>query len=110
MSEKNPVAGCIGICVVALGIIIIAAVMHGVALSVLWGWFITPTFDVPALTLVQAIGVSLVVGAFVGSKTMDKSNTDKDRGVWGSLAYALMLAIVPPLMSMGWGWVIVQFM
>jgi hypothetical protein len=37
-----------------------AAVFNGYALSILWGWFVVPTFGVPALTVVQAHGGHLL--------------------------------------------------
>ena len=37
------------------------ALYHGFALSLMWGWFVVPAFSVPALSVIDAIGVSLIV-------------------------------------------------
>ncbi len=36
-----------------------AALWNGLALSILWGWFIVPVFSLPALSVASAAGVSL---------------------------------------------------
>lgn len=41
-----------------------SAVVGGFVLTKLWLWFAVPIFSVQALTLLQAIGLSLLVGFF----------------------------------------------
>ena len=41
---------------------VVCCVLEGWALTVLWGWFIVPTFGLPSLRIPYAIGLSLVVG------------------------------------------------
>ncbi len=38
-----------------------SALLNGFVLKVVWGWFITPTFNIHPLSLIQAIGLCLVV-------------------------------------------------
>lgn len=33
----------------------------GLVLQTLWGWFIVPTFSLPELTLIHAIGIGLIM-------------------------------------------------
>ena len=45
----------------AMVVIVVSVVMHGWVISILWGWFVVPRFDVSDLTLIQALGLTLVV-------------------------------------------------
>lgn len=62
MSEKDTsetVGGCLWILLSP-----IALMAKGWTASVLWGWFLVPTFGARAISTAEAIGVSLVVGSF----------------------------------------------
>jgi hypothetical protein len=45
-------------------------------LTMLWHWFVVPTFHAPALGIAQAIGLSLFVGYFKGN--LVKKDTKKE--------------------------------
>jgi len=51
-----------------------AAALSGFVLSQLWEWFIVLTFNLPLLTVAQAIGVSLVFRALTGSVTLKQED------------------------------------
>lgn len=40
------------------------ALVSGWAMSMIWGWFVTPVFALPALTILQAYGLMLVARLF----------------------------------------------
>lgn len=63
------------ISIVVVGLII-ATAMRGWALSLLWGWFIVPLFDAPQLTIVQAIGLSMVISFNHFDQTQKKEKTE----------------------------------
>ena len=46
--------------VLALGLVVVM-VVHGWALSLLWGWFLVPILDVRAITVAEGVGLSMVV-------------------------------------------------
>ncbi len=49
----------------------LSSLVHGWALAKLWGWFVVKTFPtLPVLTVLQAIGISLVVSVFFSSTHM----------------------------------------
>jgi len=49
--------------VVLIGVFTLAiALLHGFVLMQLWGWFVVPVFGAPSLSLVEAMGIALVVG------------------------------------------------
>jgi len=55
-----------------LGLIIANTMWGGYVFTVLWAWFVVPTFKLQALTLAPAIGLSLMV-RFVVYKHRDEA-------------------------------------
>lgn len=52
----------IGIAVIIfVPLLIYSVFVSGFVISSLWAWFVVPLFDVPALTLLQAAGLGLLV-------------------------------------------------
>lgn len=46
---------------------VVALLVNGFALKLLWGWFVVPTFGLPVLTFPIAIGIILVACIFTGA-------------------------------------------
>lgn len=42
-------------------LVVLGTIFNGYALSILWAWFIAPTFHLPELSVTQAIGIAIVV-------------------------------------------------
>ena len=76
--------------------------------SILWGWFIVSTFHAQPLTVIEAIGVSLVVGFLTVS--YPKASTTEPRPQSLLLMEAIGFGILLPILSLGVGWVIHLFM
>lgn len=71
-SEKAALAlGAIAFCVLA---IVWSAFWSGLALSVLWGWFVVPAFGLPSLNLAMAYGLVLVALAMQRPPQASKSD------------------------------------
>ena len=70
----------------------------------LWGWFVVPTFGLPALNIAQAIGIDLVVSHWVVQAKLYKF--DKEQ----YFKMSLMYMIVVPLTFLFFGWVAHFFM
>jgi putative Mn2+ efflux pump MntP len=70
-------------------IIGIYSVLNGWVLTILWNWFIIPVFHLPQLTIVQAIGVVMVIGYLTKEVDINKEEkgTPKER-LWKSLGVA----------------------
>lgn len=108
-SSKNTdpgivIAGVAGIVIGFVAIIAIGAVLNGWVLSFLWRWFIVDVFGVPALTVGQAIGVSMVARLLTShprTKTVKDSKTD-----WGAF---FAHALVVPFVTLGIAFVVKQF-
>lgn len=78
-----------------------SAALGGWVISVLWGWFVVPTFHVAAITVPQAIGVDLIVTYM----TWHGYKAD-DAGFWTAFSKA---CIVKPGSVLFIGWAIHRF-
>ena len=83
--------------IIALGLIPVL-LWNGWAASVLWGWFIVPTFGAPAISISQAAGMALVVGAFRFKLSSPKDET--------SLSMKIIAVLIGPPLAVGLGWVV----
>lgn len=84
----------------------VGPILHGWVLSILWRWFMVPTFHLPTLQIPAAIGISLVVELItyhhVDAEPKNESATDK---MFGQLSMMLFL----PLYVLAFGWVVHKF-
>ena len=94
------IAAIFGLSVAVPVIIAISTLINGWVLSILWGWFIVPVFGVQAITLGQAIGLSMVV-SFLTYQYID-AKKDENNGAWTAVA----VAIFRPLFALFFGWLI----
>lgn len=78
-------------------------ILSGYVLSILWAWFITSTFGLPALTIPVAMGIMVVVSYL--TKQANFANEDKE----DYTKRMNILAIVKPLGALAVGYVIKFF-
>lgn len=88
-------------------LMVFSYIFNGYALSVLWGWFVVPTFGAPALGLVPAIGVAIVVG-YLTHQTHDCKKEEKSFGE--KIAEGTVMAILKPSFALFFGWIVHLFM
>lgn len=81
--------------------------LSGWVFSILWGWFIVSTFHAQPITLVGAIGVTLVVRFLTTNIPRSDPKNVKTQAVL--LAEAIGYAFVAPLLSLGLGWIVHLF-
>jgi hypothetical protein len=86
---------------------VLEPILNGITLSILWGWFVVPAFDVPALALVPAIGICFIV-SFLGGYNA-KTAELIEQGKLG-LAKALVRSVVWSVFFLGSGLVLSWFM
>lgn len=79
-------------------------ILSGYVLSILWAWFITSTFGLPALTIPVAMGIMVVVSYL--TKQADFNNQDRE----DYMKRVNILAIVKALGALAVGYVIKMFM
>ena len=106
MKDNNYIFGCIGMIASFLLILIGGSIAGGWALSVLWGWFIVPVFGLPALSVVQSIGIILITGYITNKPSQGKDERDTTEQIISNLSHVFVM----PLFSVGIGWIVLQFM
>jgi hypothetical protein len=73
-------------------VIVVASVLNGFTLTVLWDWFIVPTFHLASLTIPQAIGLGMVISF------LTYSANSKD----GEVDWKVSLARYPIILGIGY--------
>ncbi|QKJ94801.1 MAG: hypothetical protein HND39_00100 [Ignavibacteriota bacterium] len=101
--EKESKAGkIVFVTLFALLVIAYLSIANGYVLSVLWGWYVVPTFDLPTLDLVQAIGISIVLGLLTAKP--GSNDGGKERSLLSDLA-----PFLNPWIALLLGWIVLQF-
>ena len=90
----------------AIILMVLSAIFSGYALSVLWSWFIVPTFGLPAISIPVAIGISIIVGYMSRSVT----EKDEDESFGDIMTKGIITAITKPAMALLIGYVVHLFM
>ena len=87
-------------------VIIIATILNGCVLTILWGWFFIPTFGLPPISIAQAMGIGLVINYLtyhlVRTPATEESGSDQ-------LKFMAIQAIYRPVTVLAIGWVIHLF-
>lgn len=104
--KNNVGLACLGLFSLVVVGIVVGAIMNGWALSVLWGWFVVPLFNVPPLSIPTAIGFALVVGLLTHQEQADNS---KKKEMSDAIAALISRAVVSPLFTIFVGWIVKSF-
>ena len=86
--------------ITVLGFGVLAYILNGVALSVLWGWFMVGSFGLPAISVPLAIGIGIIV-----SYLTDQDQEVKKREIGEWIGYVL----AKPIVALVIGWIVYQF-
>ena len=90
----------------ALAIIIVFGiplmVWNGFVLATLWGWFIVPYFEAPALTVAMAVGITLAASLFTSGYRPGKSDD--------ALQHIIIFNTIHPAIALGMGWIVTGFL
>jgi hypothetical protein len=97
-------------------------VLNGYALSVLWGWFIVPAFNLNPLSIPIAIGIMMIVSYVthqtdlhkVLKKSYEKKRNiehieDTDEYMYSSLFAHLLFGFLKPSLALFFGWIVHLF-
>ena len=91
----------------------IVYLVTGVALSIMWGWFLVPNLGLPQIEVAQAIGISLIVSLLVSGtikvESEDKDTEDEDEKREKVIKFYLN-PFVYTLLVLGVGSIVHQFM
>lgn len=80
-----------------------AVIWRGYVLSVLWGWFAVPRFDVAPLSIPYAIGLAMIACMATSQRTWREA-TDKDVK-WAPF----VMLFAGPALTLCTGWIVKQY-
>ena len=90
-------------------LIVIGTLINGCVLSVIWDWFMVPIFGLTALSIPEAIGVSMVVTHLTFKhKTDNREKTEKEKKADTIDAYVHFIGY--PLLVLVLGYIVKGFM
>lgn len=87
--------------------IVLSAIIQGFVLSKLWAWFIVGLLSVHQITILQAIGLSMVVGYF--RIKYDPSKKDNDEA-WDNLIKGFLFMLLYSAFALLFGCLVHQMM
>lgn len=91
---------------VCVALVVIGVIFNAYALTLLWGWFITPTFNVAVPSVAMAAGITL----FKGSLFYSRNSDIKAKTVNEMIGIVVNISIVVPLVAIFVGWIITLFL
>lgn len=98
----------IGSIVATVVALVLGAIIGGFVLTKLWVWFMIPIFDLNPLSIVEAIGLTFIVGY------MTKNPAETSKTLEGPFLEELLKAFLQTLVMAGGflfiGWIIQLFM
>jgi hypothetical protein len=94
--------------VAELAVSIVSMVNMGYVLSVMWSWFIVPTFGLPILGIAQSIGVSATVKLFAVDLSLYPSREEEEEFA-GRVTALIARGWVVPWFILGVAWIVKQF-
>lgn len=97
------------IVIAMLGLAALSTIWNGYVLTILWGWFVAPTFALPPLDLAAAIGLT-VVAQYLTHQYMPKAAKPEDDGKWDETLRATLYMLLHPAVALLVGWVVKQSM
>lgn len=86
--------------------ITLSAILNGYALSILWGWFIVPLFNLPTLNISYAIGLALTVSYLTKDFSADSNPSETFNQ---KLARGCVVAVLKPTLALLGGWIVTLF-
>jgi hypothetical protein len=81
-------------------------ILNGWAVSVLWSWFIVPTFGLPLLTIPKAIGLVVIINYFF-VKASDIKPQKRD---WKEIGKQVLYMILKPAVVLSVAYIVTRFM
>lgn len=90
-----------------IGLLPVYVVLRGWALSIMWGWFVSPYFDISGISVPQAIG--LVFMYYLVSPDQRRKGSSEEAGGESSTT-TYIASVLAPLVSLLLGWIVTLFM
>ena len=89
----------------------LSSIWYGFVLSVLWTWFVVPAFQVPALSIVLAIGVTMAIRMITSTPSPSgyKEDESKKKSAGLHLFDVAAYSFLYPLFALAFGAIVHAF-
>jgi len=87
-----------------------ASIYNGFVLSMMWKWFIVPTFGAPVIGLIPAVGISMLVGNLTYQKNDCECEKKENKGFVWSILEAFVYSVIMSSFTLFFGWIAHLFM
>jgi len=87
-----------------VALFVIRAMLSGWVLSILWGWFLVPLLDFPQIQISHAIVIAIVISFTTGQNRLSMDDNTE------ALIKAFLMAIIHPLLTLLFAWIVHMFM
>jgi hypothetical protein len=84
-------------------------IWKGYVLSVLWGWYLVPSLKLPAIGVIVAIGMMLMVDLFRKVPLTTERKSQANKSVLEDAFDGAFLGFFVPLLTLGVGYVLKDF-
>jgi hypothetical protein len=91
-----------------ISVMVIGVTLSGFVLSILWSWFISPSFNVDDISVPVAIGISMIV-SYMTYQDDSKSDTNKSKEYSEILTEYAGKSLGRPLFALLFGWIVTLF-
>ncbi len=108
--SKTPLIAAIGIVAyLFLMLLPLGIIANGLVLAKLWEWFVADTFNVHALSLIEAMGISVIVTFLTYDSTLVREAVDRSKDLTEILGAATGKTFSRPAWAFLIGLLLVQF-
>ncbi len=106
--DSQVAKGVIGtiVVIITLGL---GPIWYGYVFSLLWLWFVVPTFALPVLGKALAIGLAVTI-KFVTNQTIDCKEKKEDKTFYETLGSTIAKTFLIPAISLLYGYIVKQFL
>ena len=104
-NDKNLPLTCLGAVTLLVISVVGSVITTGLALSVLWSWYIVPIFNAPQISIAQAYGIVLCFAV-----TQRYQPVDDEQDSSKAILRLVTLVLIRPALLILSGWIIRGFM
>jgi len=87
-------------------LMVLGSIFNGYVFSILWGWFMVATLKLPALSIIQAIGIALIVRFLTVHYDPQQENK---KGFGETFFKSIMFSFFYPAFALFFGWIVHLF-
>lgn len=91
-------------------VLVFSSIYEGYVLSMLWRWFVVPTFGVSQLPIVPAIGIVLMMGYLTHQIYDFKKEEKEEENLTVQTVKRITVTILKPTLALVFGWIVHLFM